>query len=68
MMNDYSIDTFGRKMFMLSNEIKRGKSVNSMIVREIVMYLVDFTSSREYDEMMFAAREARARKQYERKK
>jgi hypothetical protein len=65
-MTDFSIESFGQRMFVLRNEIKRGKSLNSMIVRETVLYLVDFAASPEYDEMMFAAREARAAKLYER--
>ena len=66
--NEFTLDEFGRKMFLLQNEVKRGKSINSMTVREIVLYLVDFSHTETYNRMMFDAREAHALRIYERKK
>ena len=68
MTNEFTLDEFGRKMYLLQNEVKRGKSMNSMTVRELVLYFVDFSRTETYNRMMFDANAAHQLRLYERTK
>ena len=52
---------------ILSNEMTRGKSTNSMNIRAVILWLVEFQKSNEAEELRSAIYEHEIRKQMEEK-
>jgi hypothetical protein len=60
----HTIEEFGETMSKLNNDIKRGKSINSQVIRGYIMYLVDFYETAAYDELLNGGLYARTNKLY----
>jgi hypothetical protein len=64
----FTIEEFAKTMSILENEISRGKSFNSMIVREKILWLTKFYRTAEFEEMLNGGRYARTNKLYRKDK
>ena len=60
----HTIEEFGETMSKLNNDIKRGKSINSQVIRGYIMYLVDFYETAAYAELVNGGLYARTNKLY----
>ena len=60
----YTIEEFEKTMSSLNHDIKRGKSINSQVIRGYIMYLVDFYETAAYAELVNGGLYARTNKLY----
>ena len=47
----FGLREFQRQLLSLRNEVERGKSMNSMTVRQIILFLVQFTHDESFDQL-----------------